>query len=101
MVLRLVEYFHAILTTCTACTLLIFRQVVFIFTVLAAAAVIFCRAIIALYEQQVTTIIFAVGMCIAGLAALMALCNDIFRNTLTQPLVKHKVLTDEFYRQSL
>ena len=45
-------------------------------------------------------IIFAIGMCIGGFAALVAFSNNIFGDPLTQPVVENKILTYEFCFQS-
>ena len=47
-----------------------------------------------------TAIIFTVGMRIGRLAALMAFGNNILCDPLPQPVVKNKILTDEFTFQS-
>ena len=44
-------------------------------------------------------IVSAVGMRIAGFAALVAVCNYIFCNALTKPVIEYEIFTDEFTLQ--
>ena len=92
---RFIEDHRPVLAARTACPLLIGGQVLFFFTFLTTATLIFCSAGIALYKEQVAAIILAVGMRIAGRTAQVALGYHIFRNALTKSLVKHEVLTLE------
>ena len=62
----------------------------------AAAAMVFYSAIITLNKKQVAAVVLAVGMCIAGLAADVALGKDIPCNALTKAVVEDKVLPLEF-----
>ena len=52
----------------------------------------------ALDEQQMATVVFTVGMGIARRTALVALGNNVFRDTLTHTLVKDKVFPDKTHR---
>src|SRR6185503_4592058 len=47
-----------------------------------------------------TGIVHTVHMCIGRLAALMAMSNDLVGNSLSQTLIKNKILTVKFYVQS-
>ena len=68
---------------------------------IAAAAVVLRGTVFALDEQQVTAVVLAVGMCIAGFAALVAVADDIVCNAFAEALIKYKVLAFEFVGDAL
>ena len=78
--------------------MLVGREMHFFLAVGAAAAFIFGRAIVALNEEQVTTIVLAVGMGIAWLAADVAFGEDVIGDAFAQAFIEDEVLAFELYR---
>ena len=71
-----------------------------ILTFLTAASFIFLFTFITLDKKQMAGFIHTIDMCIAWFAALMAFGNDIFGYPFSQPVIKHKILSNEFVFQS-
>src|SRR6185312_7283429 len=66
----------------------------------AAAAIIFCSTFCALNKQQVASAVFAIGMGIGMLAALVAAGDYFPGNRFAQTVVEQKVLSAEFIFKS-
>src|ERR1700722_8658890 len=67
----------------------------------AATTLIFLRTGRTLDEQQMTTLIPAIGMHICRLPTLMTVRDDLSADALTHPVVKYKILPPELILQSL
>lgn len=91
-----IEYMLPFIRTLSQLFSLLFRQMEGVRTGLAAAAIIICRAGMALYKQQVAAFVFTIGVGISRLSALVAGGNNIGGDALPQAVIKYKVLTDEF-----
>ena len=74
----------------------ILRQADDVVTLLRTAAGMFLSAPGALDEEQMTIVVGAIGVGIAGCAALVAAGNYVVGNALAKSLVEHEVLTPEF-----
>ena len=71
-------------------------EILFFAAFFATAAFILRGAFRTLNEQQVAAIVLAVGVGVAGGAAIVALGYYIFRDALTEALIEHKVLSLDF-----
>jgi len=80
--------------------LFLVRQLDHLDALLAAALFHLFGTLIALYKEQMTGLVCAVGMRIAGLTALVAIRNDIFGYPLATPVVEYKILPEEFVLQA-
>src|SRR5690606_14740600 len=76
-------------------TLFFYGKLINILTFGSAASAVLFSTGITLNKQQVAIIIFTVGMLITFVAALMASADHIFRNPLTKPFIKNKVLSNK------
>jgi hypothetical protein len=68
----------------------------FLGTLRRAATVVFGFAFFALNEKQMTPVVGAVGMGVAGFSALVAVGDNLAVHAFAQPFVEYKVFTDEF-----
>ena len=68
----------------------------FLLAVGAATTLIFCGAVLTLYEEQVAAIVFAIGMGIAGFAADVAFREDIVGDAFAETVVEDEVLPFKF-----
>src|SRR5688572_27567254 len=66
-----------------------------------AASVVFSFARITLYKKQVTAIVFAIGMFITLITALMTYGNNIIGYSFTKPLIKYKIFSDDLIFNAL
>ena len=66
-----------------------------IHTTWSAASFHFFSAVFALNKKQMTIIVGAVHMPVAGVAALMANADDVFGDTLAHAVVKNKIFADK------
>jgi hypothetical protein len=66
-----------------------------------AALVVFFCARAALNKQQVAAIVFAIGVIIARLPALVAMGNHIVGDALAQAFIEHEIFADEFVFKAL
>jgi len=67
---------------------------------LAAACLILFVAVVTLYEQQVTSIVHAVDMRVAGLSALVAVRDDFWADPFSETIVENEILPDESVLQA-
>ena len=75
---------------------LILRQEDDVVTLLRAATGMFLGAHGTLDEEQMTIVVGAIGVGIAGCAALVTAGDDVVGNAFAESFVEHEVLTPEF-----
>jgi hypothetical protein len=79
--------------------LLHFWQCGYLLAIYRATSIVMFFAFIALDEQQVTIVVGAVGMFIAGFSALVATADHLAVYCFSQPVIENKILTNKFRRQ--
>jgi hypothetical protein len=67
-----------------------------IFTAITATTLVSLGTMAALDKQEVTTLIEAIYMGIAGFATLVTNCQHFVGDSFSESIIKHKVFTMEF-----
>ena len=94
--LRLIEDLYPIHLAFPQFLLFSFRHIIYRLALKTAAAVkLFCAGF-TLNEQEVTTVVFTIGMIVAGRTALVAVANHVLCDPLPQAFIEYKVLAFEF-----
>src|SRR5437868_14225710 len=77
------------------------RQFNYLNTFISTTAFHLFSATFALNEKKMTVVVGAVYVAVAGFIALMTDADDFLGDSLSQPLVKHKILSDKCRFQTL